>query len=410
MTVVNRHALYMKLLVLMAHYPVPPRTGSTIVAFNTIKELASRHVLDLICYGEQQQSEELDRMLQHIETVTPSRYEMRLRRVNQILWMFSGIPGWIAARASRSMNKRVAKVLDNNNYDAIIAFDLAAIQYLPKSYYVRCLANIEDPPSIKFARTRYLGVWSWFQKIKFLIYEYSARRYESQVIPRLGRVLVLSEEDMRTMIQESGYHNLGHVPYGVTLPCQADLLGFEGRMEGMIVVTGNMFHPPNVDGVLFFLREIFPLILIDFPDSRLWIVGNSPDPRIYAAASLFVSKIVITGGVLDVSNYLRRARVSVCPVRLRIGVQTKVLEALAWGTPVVTLSSGNSGIQGKNGDELWIEDDPVAFASRVVELLRGHAWDRLSANGRRLVEQRFSWKASALATEREIVAMNQGGK
>lgn len=394
----------------MPHYPAPPRTGSTIVAFNTIKELAGRHILDLICYGRQRKSEELERILQHIETVTPNRYETRLRRVYQILWMLSGIPGWIAVRASHLMNRRVAKILANHKYDAIIAFDFAAIQYLPKSYYGRCIVNIEDPPSIKFARTRYLEVLSWLQKIKFLVYEYSARWYERQVIPRLGRVLVLSEEDMCAMAQDYGYRNLGYVPYGVTLPCQTEILGFEDRTEGMIVFTGNMYHPPNVDGVLFFLREIFPLVLISSPDSQLWIVGNSPDRRIYAAASLFDAKVVITGSVSDVSVYLRRARVSVCPVRLRIGVQTKVLEALAWGTPVVTLSPGNSGIQGKNGDELWIEDKPDAFAQKVVELLKGYAWDRLSTNGRRLVEQRFSWKVSALATEQEIAAMHQGGK
>jgi glycosyltransferase involved in cell wall biosynthesis len=81
--------------------------------------------------------------------------------------------------------------------------------------------------------------------------------------------------------------------------------------------------------------------------------------------------VVITGKVDDVSEYLRQAVVSICPVRLKVGVQTKILEALTFGTPVVTTSAGNSGIAGRSGEEMWVEDDPRNFAFRVVSLLRG---------------------------------------
>lgn len=395
----------MNLLILMSHYPVPPRTGSTIMAYNTIKELAGRHTIDLICFGERPKSDDLEGLVRRIEVVTPSGWEKRMQRPIQILWMLIGTPGWIASRSSWVMKRRVAKILSDNDYDAIVTFDIAAIQYLPKSHYGRCIANIEDPPSIKFKQTRQLSVLSWLQRAKIHIYTHTARWYESRSFPALGRILVLSKEDKRAMEEEGGHQNLGYVPYGVTLPCDEELGGYETRSEGMIVVSGNMYHPPNVAGVLFFLREVFPLVLNGYPSSRLWVIGNSPDQRIYAAAEPFGEKVVITGAVSDISEYLRRAKVSVCPVQLKIGVQTKVLEALACGTPVVTLSSGNSGVQGISGSELWVEDEPRAYAARVVELLKGVGWTRLSANGRRLVKQRFSWKASALATEREIAVM-----
>jgi glycosyltransferase involved in cell wall biosynthesis len=101
-------------------------------------------------------------------------------------------------------------------------------------------------------------------------------------------------------------------------------------------------------------------------------------------------------------EYLRRAKVSICPVRLKIGVQTKILEALSWGTPVVTTSAGNSGIGGCSGSELWVEDEPNIFASRVVSLLRGEGWNQLSEKGRKLAENGFSWERSAMAIEQHI--------
>ena len=123
----------------------------------------------------------------------------------------------------------------------------------------------------------------------------------------------------------------------------------------------------------------------------------------------FGEHVVITGRVNDMSEYLQRAKVSICPVRLKIGVQTKILEALSWGTPVVTTSAGNSGIGGCSGSELWVEDELNLFASRVVSLLRGENWQRFSEEGRKLVDERFSWERSAMELEQHIVRIQTAG-
>ena len=85
--------------------------------------------------------------------------------------------------------------------------------------------------------------------------------------------------------------------------------------------------------------------------------------------------------------------VSVCPIRLRIGTQTKVLEALACGTPVVTTSEGNSGVQARPGEHLLVGDTAQDFAAATIGLLRGERWHELSENGRRFVIDNFSWEA-----------------
>jgi glycosyltransferase involved in cell wall biosynthesis len=87
---------------------------------------------------------------------------------------------------------------------------------------------------------------------------------------------------------------------------------------------------------------------------------------------------------------------------LRIGVQTKVLEALASGTPVVTTAAGNSGIGAKSGVHLWVADEPMEYAARVVQLLRGDQWDDLSKRGMHLVKERFTWARSAMELESHI--------
>jgi len=91
--------------------------------------------------------------------------------------------------------------------------------------------------------------------------------------------------------------------------------------------------------------------------------------------------------------------VSVCPVKLQVGVQTKILEALEAATPVVTTSAGNSGVRGRSGAHLWVADDPEEFANRVIELLNGERWDSLSASGRQFALEHFSWEKSARELE-----------
>jgi glycosyltransferase involved in cell wall biosynthesis len=158
-----------------------------------------------------------------------------------------------------------------------------------------------------------------------------------------------------------------------------------------------MFHKPNVDAVEYFCRKVFPLVCKQVPTATLWLVGARPVGSVRKWA--MNSQIRVTGFVPDVRTYLRQAVVSVCPIRLRIGTQTKILEALACGTPVVTSSAGNHGIRAVSGEHLYVADHPVEFADKVVALLKGDRWNELSQNGRRFVVENFTWERSAAKLE-----------
>jgi glycosyltransferase involved in cell wall biosynthesis len=284
--------------------------------------------------------------------------------------------------------------LDAEEFDVILLYELTAIQYCPDPFLRKAVANLEDPQALKLKRMIKLPIWAPAQRLKLLLDLALVTRYERKMIPRLGRTLVLSANDAEDLRKQTGLSNISDVPYGMTMPAADENPFLRSRNEGMIVFSGNMFHPPNVDGIIFFLDNIFHVICDKACNAKLWIVGNHPDSRIFEAAERFGDKVVITGGVPSVSDYLRKAVVSICPVRLKIGVQTKILEAMALGTPVVSTNAGNSGIGGQSGDHLWVEDEPEFFADRVVSLLAGDKWGELSRGGRRLVSARFGWESS----------------
>jgi glycosyltransferase involved in cell wall biosynthesis len=388
----------MKLLVVMRYFPWPPRTGSALVAYNTIRELSERHSISLVCVEKPAEGEELLRLLDEVHF--PDGAVPKRRRLRKLLGMCLGIPGVISDHESPRMGEAVAALA--NHFDALLLFEFQSIQYCPTGAYRKTLANIEDPPSLKAAMYSRLPVFSFLQRARLFADARCALAYETRVLPRLQRVLLLSEADVTAMRVRWGHANLGHVSYGTRVDEERKLVTWEARQRGAVVFSGNMSHGPNVDAALLFLKTMFPTILRREPSAVFWIVGSHPDARILSAARHFKDSVRITDSVPDIADYLRRATVSVCPIRVKIGVQTKVLEALSVGTPVVTTSAGNSGVAGISGQHLWVEDQPVRFAHRVVDLLNGEGWSRLSRSGRALAANRFTWSGSAARLEKYL--------
>ena len=232
-------------------------------------------------------------------------------------------------------------------------------------------------------------------------------RYERQQASRFDRIIFVNGQDCRDYQGVLSNAKLDWVSSGIDegACCSSEEIP---RRDGMIVITGTMNHRPNVDGIEYFCREVFPLICKRQPSATLWLIGTNPVRSVRKWSRN--PRIKVTGYVPDLRPYLRQAMVSVCPIRLRIGNQNKILEALACGTPVVTTSAGNHGFGGVSGEHLYVADDPLEFAGKVVALLKGERWSELSQNGRRFALENFSWEKSTAKLEQileQLVAMSR---
>jgi glycosyltransferase involved in cell wall biosynthesis len=105
-------------------------------------------------------------------------------------------------------------------------------------------------------------------------------------------------------------------------------------------------------------------------------------------------RVVVTGEVPDVSDWLLRAEVGVAPLRIGAGMQNKLVQAMAAGLPVVATPVANEGIRATPELHLWLREDPRAFADAVIALLQDRAArERLGASARCFVEQHWTWEA-----------------
>ncbi|MCL4506447.1 MAG: glycosyltransferase, partial [Chloroflexi bacterium] len=134
-----------------------------------------------------------------------------------------------------------------------------------------------------------------------------------------------------------------------------------------LVFTGKMDFRPNVDAMMWFGREVLPLVKQAFPLTRLLIVGQRPSPRLDALRA--DSAITVTGAVDDVRPYIAQATVYIAPLRVGGGTRFKLLEAMAMRRPIVSTTLGCEGFDVTSGRELLIGDTPADFADAVIQLL-----------------------------------------
>lgn len=162
--------------------------------------------------------------------------------------------------------------------------------------------------------------------------------------------------------------------------------GFESRRD--ILFIGGYQHAPNVEAVLYFAREILPLLLTRIPDLRLRVIGSRPPTEILGLAG---EHIEILGFQKDIAPYFHSSRVMVAPLRFGAGIKGKLGTSFSYGLPVVATSIAAEGMYLEHGREVLIADDPQEFADAVARLYTDPVlWQRLADAGRRLVRERYS--------------------
>ena len=168
----------------------------------------------------------------------------------------------------------------------------------------------------------------------------------------------------------------------------------EVRARSDLFFIGSFLHPPNVDAVFYFVREVFPLILRRMPDVRFHIAGSDMPYEVRALKSKSVNPL---GYVRDVTPWFQRSRAFVAPLRHGAGMKGKVGQSLAFGLPVVTTSVGAEGMGLVHGVDAMIAEDAANFAEAVIRLCSDDSlWQRISSGGQDLIGRRFSKDAAGI--------------
>lgn len=218
------------------------------------------------------------------------------------------------------------------------------------------------------------------------------KKFESNLIKRADFFLACSNHD-KTILESINQSQIN----GFVIPNGADsyknLFQTEKSAAGKrLLFCGSLDYEPNRDGLLWFYREVWPLLRKADPDIHLTVIGRNGSHDTYQPLKTDHS-IDFIGGVNEVQSYYYHSSLAVVPLRKGSGTRLKILEAMSLGTAVVSTTIGAEGINHTNGRNILIADGADRFAEAVLELLNNHdKAEFIRREGRKLIDDYYSWE------------------
>lgn len=217
------------------------------------------------------------------------------------------------------------------------------------------------------------------------------RRFEREALAGFTRVVTVSERDARMFEKNDGLKTARAIPTGVDL----DFFSWQAPAGGapVVVFTGSMDWEANVDGIRFYIEEVWPRVRAQVPNAQLRVVGKNPPASLVQRQ---VPGVSFTGFVDDVRDHARDAQAFVIPLRVGGGTRIKAFEAMAMGLPVVSTTIGIEGLDVDHGTHFLRADGPEALADATLRLIADDTLRlKLSRAARALVEDRFGHRVAA---------------
>ncbi len=389
----------MKILFLTPYIPYPPSFGGSVRIYHLARSLSRRHEVSILSYSEDGGLGDPSGLETFCRKVILVPRKVGEKRMRQLASLTSCRSFQLASHYSAKMQEAIEKAVRDLDVDVIVVeFSQMAGFHFPSG-----IPLIIDQHNVEFDLLRRMAKRNKlsFRKIFNLIEAAKFKREELKCLGRADLIMVTSERDERLL--KSLIPGLPTVV--VTNGVDTDYFKRPQteRARHTAVFVGATHYFPNEDGVLFFIKDIFPEIRRKIPDFHFTIVGGNPPPSILEYAS---DNITVTGFVDDVRPYIWEGSVFVVPLRMGGGTRFKVVEALASGTPVVSTSLGAEGIPVTDDREVFLADSPEDFAEAVIRALNEPSKaDEMINTGLSFVREHFDWKVVGKTMENALTSL-----
>ena len=380
----------MRILTLISKFPWPLTDGAVIRDFNLLREAAKRHEVSLLCFlfkpSDREQFDALRPFCRKIVGLDLVRPKWRTL-ANAAESLVTADPFIIREYWRPEMARALEKFVDEERINVIHSHFLHMSQYVG---HKRGAAFVHDAHNLEHVLWQRMGrtTSNPFKKA-FIQTQYGKLVRRQQEVGRASeKCVVLSDED------RAEYRRICPEADVTTVPNGADVEYWTPR-DGVtepasILYFGNLSWPPQADAAIYFHDKILPIIRKQVPDVKFYIVGQNPPESVNALVS---DRVIVTGFVPDMREYVARATVVVMPLRAGAGTKHRVFQALCMKKPVVCTAVAAEGIALTHGETALLADDPERFASATVSLLQDAALrQRLGERGRQLVLDRYDWR------------------
>lgn len=386
----------MRILLTLPRPLFPPDTGGKIRSKNIFARLAHRAEIHAVSFADPfQDAAAISQMNAMFASYTPVFWHEAGRRSTRfyaelLANQLSSLPYFLAKCNRATFRRSIEALIARTPFDLVFcdflhtAVPLREVTFRPKVIFEHNVEfllrkrkwEVEQHPLKKLVLG---GEWR------------KTRTAEAKACLSFDHVLTVSKDDENTMRQEFGIEKVSTLPTGVDTefftPAQKE------SQPGRLVFVGSMDWDPNEDGIIWFIREIYPRIRRTMPNATLSIVGRNPSPHVRAFAAGDPA-IELTGWVSDVRPHLAKAEVVIVPLRVGGGTRIKIPEAMAMAKPVVSTTIGAEGLPFRDRHEIRLADKPQEFGEAVSELLNDASLRKsMGTAARETVVNKHGWEA-----------------
>lgn len=356
-----------------------------------IQHLSKSHeVIVASLAHDQPELRDAEPLRQYCKDVIAEVVPNRQRWTGTVLALASSFPSSAAYFRSARLARRIQQSWSSSRYDGVIVHCAFAAQYalpLRGGFRIMDYGDLDSAKWSDYAAHRRFPL-----STGYALETAKLRKFEKRVAESSTHCTFTTRGEMEAFQALGVAKPMTVIPNGVDTryfhreshaPADSKVLAFLGRMD----------YFPNIDGVCWFVREVFGQIRSRVPGTELRIIGSNPAGTVQELAK--IPGVTVTGFVPDVRPHLSDAAIAIAPLRLARGTQNKILECMGMGLPVITTPEAARGIQATPGEHLLVADTPEQQVEFIVDLLQDPARRlQLGEAGRLQVASAHQWPAS----------------
>ena len=383
----------MRVLLLTQVLPYPPDSGPKVKTYHVLKYLAEKHQVTLVSFVRDTDKPEY---IQHLETLCERVITVPIKRapIRDLLFLFKSLltnQPWMMLRDERpEMREALSQLAATTGFDVVHADQLNMGQYALPFSKSRKVLDLHNALWVLYKRMA--AALPPHNPMKYLLMRdwRLLKTYEGKMCRDFDAVTAVSDEDKQSLIEAGARGDIQVIPIAIDTDKQAFIP--RSPKSPHIVHVGTMYWPANIDGIRWFLDQIYPLIKQQVPDVRCTLIGARPPQDIKDREQTDPS-LKVTGYVDDPLPYLQDSSMMIVPLRAGGGMRVKILNALAQGLPMVSTTVGCEGIDVKHDYDILVADTPEDFARQSARLLTDATLNQqLTQNGRQTAEQKYDYR------------------
>lgn len=361
----------MNILFLSTRSPYPLISGHSLRTYHILKGAAQNHNVTLVTFIQLPEHELKDENLNHLRSFCKAVYpfkipaDMSRTKLATMLFLnlFSSLPFVGQKYDAPLMRQKIREIMQTEHIDFV------HVDMLPLTVYINEFKSL--PRILVNHNVESVRLYRWFQtepnpiKKAYLGLQWlKLRSFERSAMEKFDGCVVVSEIDKKLLLKMGVKSKLFVVPNGTN----TEFFKSTGKkvIDNSVLWIGHMDVHTNKDAVLYFWREIYPILQKKYPEVKMTFVGTSPPKEI----AEIDGQVRVTGFVDDIRPYIDEAVVMVVPIRIGSGTRLKILDAMAMGKAIVSTSIGCEGINVTHGKNIMVADNPEDFANRTIELLK----------------------------------------